>query len=864
MRYRFGTLVLMPEQRVVFDGATRIPLAPKTFDILLLLLKNAGEVVTRETLRQSVWEGAHVDEAVVSRNVSLVRVQLRPYFGEAEVVETISKRGYRFVVPVEILATAPEEKEVSDGEQITSVTGPAETAIAQGPFPLLRWTLAGALLMIVLIAVIGFRVYRSSSVHAQQNELAVLDIRDLSGDPEASWMGVALQESLSHSLSRDGGMNALDGDQVALAEEDLGLSHARKLETAELDQLDRRLGVNYLLTGTYLPVGDQVRMDLVLHSRGKVMTEFSQTVQRQDLEATIEQASARMRSALKLPPAQSSNELQYFGKDELAAHFYAEGLRLSRTGDTPRQAQEAFSKAVAADPKFAEAHDALAVAWLKVGHESDALTEAQLALGTCANLPELRRLSVQASAYRRLGNYPEALEALARLRQLKPDDQTYKLRMASTLFAARKYAEAAVLLREMEADKKHPPNLAALELLSTTLTQLGDHSARFIYAQKIMELAKAEGSRSAEAQAHLFAGMGWMSALDGTRAIDEFQQGQRLSAEIGDKVGVIAALTDETAARMTFHLPGAMEVGQRGLDLAAEIGKDGSVSAQCINLAGAAIDASQLHAALSFARRAQQLAEKAQDPSTRLVATEDLAIIYLLLEDLPNAKKSAALELQYARELGSEVDVASATKHMAEIDNYFGDWAAAGMKYQQAVASLRHVGNPPGANAVLVAYAWMLLQHGERAEAAKVLQKIDVGLLPDNEALAGYAQGRVEIASGNLAHAEEVVSKALAKDPVPYSTATGLDVLMEIALQQKDAAKAKSVAERYAALSGSIPEEATVRRGAVRAAAEAELLAGNRSGESVRKLPELLQEATRLGHAVEVAELRQVIAGSRL
>jgi TolB-like protein len=163
------------------------------------------------------------------------------------------------------------------------------------------WRFAAALLIFALLAFIGYRVYRNEHVYARQSELGIVDFRDLSGTADASWMGIALQESLSHELSRDGGITAVSGDQIAAAEEDLGLSHARKFAPAELEQLDRRLGVQYLLTGTYLPVGEQVRVDLVLHKGDKAVNEFSETVEQRDLQATIEQASAQMRASLRLP-----------------------------------------------------------------------------------------------------------------------------------------------------------------------------------------------------------------------------------------------------------------------------------------------------------------------------------------------------------------------------------------------------------------------------------------------------------------------------------------------------------------------------------------------------------------------------------
>jgi DNA-binding winged helix-turn-helix (wHTH) protein/Tfp pilus assembly protein PilF/TolB-like protein len=914
MKYTLGPFLLSEEQHSLFYDGRDIALPPKVFSILLLLVEFEGRTVSQELLRERVWPDSYVEDAAVSKNISVLRAALRPCVGDIEVIRTLPKRGYQLLLPVErveeqepiaagteavraavreTMAGAPEPVPQPD-ESTVPLQADSEAAVPFFP-PILSapsasspsasvpsarkrsetvrsarvrlvwfslW--AAALASLVLLAVFGYhRHERQRSIQAEQRELAVIDFRDLSGNPADNWIGVALQETLLHALSRDGGIITVTGDQAALAEEDLGLNHAPAFDAAELAQLSNRLGAEYLITGTYMLLGEQIRVDLVLHQGARVLRDFSETVARSDLQASLEQISAQMRASLGLPRAQTGGDLQFFGKEQLAAHFYAEGLGLSRTGDTPRLARESFSRAVEADPQFAEAHEALATAWEKVGHSADSRKEAQLALATCGSLSETRRLLVQGAAYREVGDYPRSLEALARLRQMHPGDPAYKLAMARTLFSMDRYADAIVLLREIEADKTRPPNLPALELLATILAQQGDKSAKFMYADRIMKLARAQGSTSAEARAHLYAGMGWMGARDGAKAVAEFEEGEKLSAGIGDKVGEIAALTDETAALMEFHLPGAMAVGQRAIDMATEIGEDGSVSNECINLGSIAMNDSQLRSAASYFKRALEISAETQDNQTRLAALHGLASTYLLAEDLPGAEKAAALEWQDVHEIDNEQDVALTLQQQAQIDAYLGRWAQAAAKFQQVAVNFQHVGNPPAMNDVLVEYAWMLLQQGAPAHAADILHTVDPRVLDDSRSLADYAEGRLRNAAGNATQAENLVSKALARDRVPYSTANGLAVLMEIAVQRKDATGAHEVAERFAALSRSIPQDGEVRRGAVRAAAQAELMAGNRGGEAVRMLPQLLQEASRLGHAVEVAQLQRVLADSR-
>ncbi len=881
--YEFGPMRLDVGQHSLTCNQETISLPPRLFQILLILVENEGRLVSQEAIRNRAWPDSFVEEAAVSKNVSTLRAALRGCLGDVEVIRTVPKRGYQLLLTVATI-TEPDPDEASSTllAQPPTPTEALPATETRPPSPIdinaevespqrlrtgwvMSWSLAGAALVVLAVGLLtapGWRFHARAPVPAPLAGLAVLPFRDLSSTADSGWIGIALEETLAHKLSRDHGLPTVSADQVATAEEDLGLAQARSLNAAELESLMKRLGVSSLLTGTYMVLGDQVRLDLVLHQGGKDLQEFSQTVEQQDLQATVERAGSQMRAALRLPAAQSGGELQFFSPGQVATHFYALGLQLGRTGDTPRLAREAFSKAVAADPQFAEAHEALATAWEKVGHDADSQAEAQLALATCGSLPETRRLSLQAAAYRQVGGMAKSLDALARLRQMDPDNQEYKLRMAYTLFSMNKYADAAVLLREMEADRTRPPNLHVLQLLSTVLTQQGDRTARYMYADKIMTLARAEGSKSAEARAHLYAGKGWMAAHDGVKAVAEFKQAEKLSNSIGDKTGIIDALTDETAAQMTFHMPGAIAVGQRAIDLAADIGNEGAVASECVNLGSESTNASQFREAISYFKRALAIAQETRDKMLLQAATDGLATAYLQAEDLPAAERTTALELRDARETGNANDVAPATLHQAEVATYRGRWTQAAAMYQNVAEDYRRLQNPPAASEALVEYAWMLLQQRDPAKASNILHTVDFGVLQENASLAKYAEAWVENDDGNSKGAETLVLKTLQNERVPRRNAIGMDVLMQIYLRQKDAAKASAVAERYAALSRSIPEDNEVRRAAVRAAAQAEMLTGDRSTVAIRQLPAIRREALQLGHAVEVAELERLLAAT--
>ncbi|MCX7605627.1 MAG: winged helix-turn-helix domain-containing protein [Bryobacteraceae bacterium] len=96
-RHRFGPFEFDPEQRVLFRNGAPVPLQPKLADLLHALLESRGRVVDRQELMRRVWPDAIVEDTGLARNISLLRKALGDEGEESRYIETIPKRGYRFL-----------------------------------------------------------------------------------------------------------------------------------------------------------------------------------------------------------------------------------------------------------------------------------------------------------------------------------------------------------------------------------------------------------------------------------------------------------------------------------------------------------------------------------------------------------------------------------------------------------------------------------------------------------------------------------------------------------------------------------------------------------------------------------------------
>ena len=121
--YEFGEWRLDPTEHLLLRNGSAVPLGPKVFDTLLLLVESAGRLVTKDEFMKRVWPDSFVEDLALTQNISQLRKVLGN--GDAPVIETVPKRGYRFVLPVAVSEKvqspepAPEVKLPGSGKRLT-------------------------------------------------------------------------------------------------------------------------------------------------------------------------------------------------------------------------------------------------------------------------------------------------------------------------------------------------------------------------------------------------------------------------------------------------------------------------------------------------------------------------------------------------------------------------------------------------------------------------------------------------------------------------------------------------------------------------------------------------------------------------
>ena len=117
--FEFGRFRLDRTERFLFQDGAAVPLSPRLFDTLLVLVENRGHVVEKNDLMQKVWNDVAVEENNLTQSISALRKILGDNLNGPKFIETIPKRGYRFVAPVKEIS---EEETGSDRPSVTNLS----------------------------------------------------------------------------------------------------------------------------------------------------------------------------------------------------------------------------------------------------------------------------------------------------------------------------------------------------------------------------------------------------------------------------------------------------------------------------------------------------------------------------------------------------------------------------------------------------------------------------------------------------------------------------------------------------------------------------------------------------------------------
>jgi eukaryotic-like serine/threonine-protein kinase len=476
--YRFGLFEAHSETGELKRKGLRIRLQEQPFQLLLLLLEKPGEVVSRESICQRLWpENTYVDfDASLSVSIGKLREALGDAASNPKFIETVPRRGYRFMAPVttwEIPDVMSEAAPSSVSEAIregTKGANPVKSEVQPGS----RLGRLRVIASMGIIAVLGMAIYlvRSSTrtganraeAHSHlpsinvRRSVAILGFRNLPGRPEDKWLSAAFSEMLNTELGAGGVLRMVSGEDVARAKSDLVLADEDTLAQTTLQRLRTDPGADVVVLGSYtlLPEEKKIRLDLRIQdtAAGETIVEEALSGNENDLFELAEQAGQDLRRKLGLQPLSSESSIATraaIPSNEKAARLYAEGREKLWNFDLV-SARNLLSEAVKAAPGYPLAHSALADALWHSGYEAKARVEARRAVDLSGDLSQEQRLLVEGTYRKTIADWPKAVKAYQELFHMYPDSIDYGLLLAS----AQNYIKHADALQTLESLRRLP------------------------------------------------------------------------------------------------------------------------------------------------------------------------------------------------------------------------------------------------------------------------------------------------------------------------------------------------------------------------------------------------------------------------
>jgi DNA-binding winged helix-turn-helix (wHTH) protein/TolB-like protein len=284
----FGPFRYDWEQRLLFREGETVPLAPKVAETLRVLLERHGTVVEKAELMREVWPDTTVEEIGLARNISQLRKALGDENEAGKYIETLPKRGYRFVGDVEM----------EDG-------GPARAKAGALWARRVRGILLAGVAVCVVLAVVYWQFYRPSRYLSSGDgiaNIAVVPFECLSPELDCGTFPHGLNDLLVADLSQIDGVHVLSPSTV------------RSYQRGRLSMpfMARLLGMDVMLDGTVQRAGEQVRVTARLvdvHSAKLVWSDSyeypaQQLAEAQELAARdiAAQVGARLAVQKQVPP----------------------------------------------------------------------------------------------------------------------------------------------------------------------------------------------------------------------------------------------------------------------------------------------------------------------------------------------------------------------------------------------------------------------------------------------------------------------------------------------------------------------------------------------------------------------------------
>jgi DNA-binding winged helix-turn-helix (wHTH) protein/TolB-like protein/Flp pilus assembly protein TadD len=362
--YEFDRFRLDPAEQRLLCGGEPVALTPKAFQILCALIQANGRLLNKDELIKKVWPNSFVEEANLSVNISALRKVLGDTPDGQKFIETVPKRGYRFVMPIREIGGSQLGMETPDSpaavatpEASTSIAATLPARPARRVSRTAGIGISGTALLVLALGYAAYSGYPRHPTHTTVSKplrrLAILPFQNVNKDSNSDFLGFSLADAVITKLGYVSTLTVRPSSAIQKYRD----------ETIDIPEVAAELGVETLLTGTFVREGDNLRVNLQLIDVKTQNILWRNTLDlKYDKLLGVQDTVARQiikGLALHLTPTEAERMKPDTPVDPRAYEYYLRGVDLYSQGD--------FALAIKMLEASAETDPNYALTWAHLG-----------------------------------------------------------------------------------------------------------------------------------------------------------------------------------------------------------------------------------------------------------------------------------------------------------------------------------------------------------------------------------------------------------------------------------------------------------------------------------------------------------------
>jgi len=466
--YEFGPFRVDPEKEILLRAGEAVPLTPKTFQILLVLIRHNKEVVTKDDLMKEVWPDTFVEEANLSRNIFMLRKALGENPPAQRYILTVPGRGYRLAESVRLVS----EQELSI---IAAQRSKVEVQIAESKA--WRWQAVAVILVLAASAVATWMFLHRPEVLTEKDTVILGEFTNSTGDPV---FDSTLRQGLTVQLEQSPFLSLVSEQRIHHILQLMGKTGNAPLTEETARQVCARTGSAVVIEASIAPLGNHYVLGLraaSCRSGDALDAEQEQASRKEDVLNALTAMATKFRRRM----GESATTLNQHDRplaeattpslEALAA--YSQGLKIHFTNGATA-ALPFFKRAVEIDPEFAMAHAYLGRVYANLD-ESDLSSESIRRAWKLRDRVSDRENFAIDTRYEALvtGNLEKTREISEAWTRTYPRDPHPYLGLANYYQATGQYEKAAAeSMRAIEADPDFSIGYSALAAENIDLDRL--------------------------------------------------------------------------------------------------------------------------------------------------------------------------------------------------------------------------------------------------------------------------------------------------------------------------------------------------------------------------------------------------------